>query len=447
MIGDLPIEIQLKLLSLAPRSSLKSVNSHFYVLYNDLYYQKIVKVFGESIINVLIKTSPWLITYMKSLDVIRNHLRDLIASKLKLPMPNDENNAVTENVLHFQYLADSWKYIYSLLKNKRLFAEYSDYKIDEPTNYVFNHFVEINRTYLLSYSKTLWLSPGKYNLNIGLVIKHGNGLGTTKFEVSYGDEKNPIRQSFFAPRNINEILPKKQFCFLKLGEFEINPVYKTNIGNPLNKLIKVNLIMEEIGLYLKSGFRIFFIDVSQPSTLFNDYDLLYYTVKEIDYRYFINIPLKNFYKALNYVQNGGSEDDGDAREKKRKLSIDVEHYEEEENLKNKEDYYGSGDPNEIESYETELSIAEVVESNNEVNDLDENNKQIKAYGKFYFLNRFGKRYFKFNTVYQRRQFINRFGDFELDWNDDNVKGNGDKKKACNYDLDGLKWKMPILGEL
>lgn len=425
MINRLPLEIQVQLISIDPSSSLKHVNSHFYILYNDLFYDKIVRTFGEDIIDVLIKVLPWMKVYIKTLDAFRYASRNGIASRLELIDSDDVGNNPENNPLHCMYIKDSWRYVYSLLKNKRLFAEYKDYKIDEPTNYVFNHFVEINRTYLLSYTKNVWLAPGTYNLNIGLIVKHGSGLGTTKFEIKYEDANGePVLQSFYPPTNINNILPKKQFCLLKLGEFVIpddaNAPQKSNVT-------KVQLVMEEIGLYLKSGFRIFFIDVAQPSLLFNDYDLLYYTVGETDYRYFINIPLKNLYKALNHVQNG----DGKGKS----------------NL-----HYGEGDPNMIlDEYDQEyLTGYQDKETNNNAAGVTD----LMNYANFYFNNRFRKRLFKFNTIYQRRQFINRFGDFELDWEECDeteqlatIEKDSKNKRICSYDTEGLRWKIPIVGEL
>mmetsp|Transcript_5480 Transcript_5480/g.6390 ORF Transcript_5480/g.6390 Transcript_5480/m.6390 type:complete len:441 (+) Transcript_5480:21-1343(+) len=440
MIGKLPLEIQVQLITLEPSSALKHVNSHFYMLYNDMYYEKIVRTFGESIMNIIIKVLPWLKVYIKTLDSFRKVSRNIIASRLELEDITIEK-ANDDNPFHCMYIKDSWKYIYSLLKNKRLFAEYKDYKIDEPTNYVYNHFVEINRTYLLSYTKSMWLSPGTYNLNIGLILKHGSGLGTTKFEVKYNDEDGKsVLQTFYPPTNINNILPKKQFCLMKLGEISIP---KSNKLNEHNKTRKVQVVMEEIGLYLKSGFRIFFIDICQPSLLFNDYDLLYYTIKETDYRYFINIPLKNFYKALNYVQNGGAL----------------------ERLETKQQY-GSADPYSIwDQYDKEFlhgyhfnadSKAAMEAINNSDSNKDEQIEfeDLLKYADFYFNNRFKKRLFKFNTVYQRRQFINRFGDFEMDWHECDEseelateEKDSKNKRVCAYDREGLKWKIPIIGEL
>ncbi|EGW30583.1 uncharacterized protein SPAPADRAFT_63421 [Spathaspora passalidarum NRRL Y-27907] len=426
-----------------PTSSLKYVNSHFYLLYNDLFYNKIISVFGEDIIGILVKILPWLKPYIKSLDTFRYDARMVVASRLGLV-----DNGVSEvgNPLNCMFVKDSWKYVYSVLKNKRLYAEYSDYRIDEPSNYVYNHFVEINRTYLLSYSKAIWLPPGNYNLNIGLAVKHGSGLGTTKFEIKYANEDGKVVvQTFYPPTNINEILPKNQFCFLKIGEFKVPPIQPKRADlegrvQLLPKLRKVQLTMEEIGLYLKSGFSIYFIDISQPTLLYNDYDLMYYTVKETNYKYFVNILLKNLYKALNFVQNGGCPDDP--------------------NIQCVPNYYGGGDPFVISNRyhklqdctgDSELS-QDSVSLPGTFSGYDE--KLLMKYADFYYNSKFKKRYFKFTTIYQRRQFINRFGDFEMDWNDSNEE-EGDSKspealthvRRCSYDKEGLKWKIPIVGEL
>uniref|UniRef100_A0A0L0NX17 Uncharacterized protein n=1 Tax=Candidozyma auris TaxID=498019 RepID=A0A0L0NX17_CANAR len=416
MLDNLPLEIQVRLLKLCPTSSLKYVNSHFYFLYNDLYYDKLIRVFGEDVIDIIAKVYPWLRTYIKMLDAFRQRSREVISTRLKLYDYKGKSGILPSEIIHAMYVKDSWRYVYSLFKNKRLFAEYSDYKIDEPTNYVFNHYVEINRSYLLSYNKAVWLAPGTYNLNIGLVIKSGRGLGTTKFDLKYTNEEGEvITQTFYPPTNINEILPKRQFCFLKIGEFHVRePMHcKGDEGfSRHGKLQKLELTMEEIGLYLKSGFRIFFIDISQPSMLFNDYDLLYYSCQETNYKYFINLPLKNFYKALNHVQNGAH----DAIEKRD---------------------YGTGDPNDIIDQFDNIFPDDFQSTSEE--SFEEN---LMGYAKFYFHNNFNRRSYKFNTIYQRRQFVNRFGDYELDDRDNEAQ-----KPRCSYDARGLKWRIPILGEL
>ncbi|RLV89086.1 hypothetical protein JA1_005381 [Spathaspora sp. JA1] len=418
-----------------PTSSLKYINSHFYLLYNDLFYNKIVSVFGEDIIDILIKILPWLKPYTRSLDTFRFNARMVIASRLGLV---DDVDNESENPLNCMFIKDSWKYVYSVLKNKRLFAEYSDYRIDEPSNYVYNHFVEINRTYLLSYSKTIWLPPGTYNLNIGLAVKYGSGLGTTKFEIKYTDDIGKVAvQTFYPPTNINEILPKNQFCFLKIGEFKVPPMSRgSEDGRVQPKLRRIQLTMEEIGLYLKSGFSIYFIDISQPSLLYNDYDLMYYTVKETNYKYFINILLKNLYKALNFVQNGGCPDDS--------------------SVQCVPNYYGGGDPyvisdryHKLEDFTSDLPNGGGGETT--FSGYDES--ALMKYADFFYNSKFKKRYFKFTTIYQRRQFINRFGDFEKDWNDANEDDEVKNPEAmvsvrrCAYDKEGLKWKIPIIGEL
>lgn len=415
MIASLPIEIQVQILSSTAGSALRATNSHFYLLYNDLYFNKLVREFGEDVVQTLQKVYPWLRKYIKSLDHFRRKNREIVSKRLDLKDAQFwQQQNLPVDVVSSKYIKDSWKYVYALFKNKRLFADYSDYRIDEPSNYIYNHYVEINRTYLLSLSKTIWLAPGKYNLNIGLVVKHGSGLGTTKFEVSFRTPQgDPVVKTFYPPTNINEILPKNQFCLLKVAEFEIPRIPTEPKGSSSayhhKQLYKVQLVMEEIGLYLKSGFTIYFIDFLQPSMLFNDYDLLYYTCKNTDYRKYINIPLKSFYKVLSYVQNQNVDD----------YQTEIP--------------YGEGDPARmVQNLDSELRF--------DGKDNISSDKELLAYADFFFAND-NKRSFKFNTVYQRRQFINRFGSFE-----DGAEDEG-PDSVCTYDPDGLKWKVPILGEL
>lgn len=411
MLDGFPLEIQVFLLKLVPTSCLKHINSHFYLLYNDLFYNKLITEFGEDILPIIVKVYPWLRAYIKSLDTFRYQSRKAISSRLELIDFGSFRHLDTD-LCDSEFIKDSWRYVYSVFKNRRLFAEYGDYRIDEPNNYVYNHYVEINRSYLLSYTKSLWLAPGTYNLNLGLVVKYGNGLGTTKFEVQYQDKQNQsIVQTFYPPTNINEILPKKQFCFLKIGEFTIDGALASQ-GDSGNHLVNIQLTMEEIGLYLKSGFRIFFIDVSQPSMIFNDYDLLYYSCQETDYKFFINIPLKNLYKVINYVQNNDTNGSGTKQ------------------------MYGLGEPHKISEKLDNLVCK--VDSKGDVSEDD----KLMLYANFFFNNTINQRNFKFNTVYQRRQFINRFGDYEVD-----LKRLSSQPKSCTYDLNGLKWRIPIIGEL
>lgn len=105
------MEIQTRILSQCPTSSLKLINSHFYVIYNGLFYEKIIACFGEAIIGVLQKVLPWLRSYIKSLDVKRFRCRDLLATKLGL-------QDIDPDHLNVRFVADSWKYVYSLIKNK-----------------------------------------------------------------------------------------------------------------------------------------------------------------------------------------------------------------------------------------------------------------------------------------------------------------------------------------
>lgn len=429
MLTELPLEIQIRIISDDHSGSLKFVNKHFYSLYNNLFYDKLINTFGESIVPVIERLTPWLKLYIKSLDVFRRQSREIIARV------NDLED-IDEVTLPFNccYISDSWKYIYSILKNKRLFAEYKDYKVDEPTNYVFNHYVEVNRTYLLSYKKLFWLAPGKYNLNIALVAQNVSGLGTTKFEIEYKNtDGKSVLQTYFPPTNINEILPNDQFCFLKVGEFTIPPISTQSS----NKSIHVQCTMEEIGLYRKSGFSIFFIDISEPTTLLNDYELLYYTVKEVDYRIFINVPLKNLYKALSYIQEN--------KECKESGLGDPADIADDYDFKFINDTEIAG--NQVSKSDTSVTInsSNIIEYLNGLRNSD----LITNYSEFFFNNKNKNRYFKFNTVYQRRQFINRYGDFDSDWKEFQNSETKDEpaNRLCTYDKLGLKWKIPVICDL
>lgn len=423
MLDKLPLEIQFQVFSRAPRSELKHVNSHFYAVYNELFYHKIISQFGPSIADVLIKVLPWLKKYIMSLDVFRKFSREILYKKLQLVNSSGDP-------LQVKFVADSWRFVHSVLQNKRLFAEYQDYKIDEPLNYVYNHYVEINRTYLLSYSRDIWLTPGFYNLSIGLVLKQGSGLGTTKFEVECGVSN----YTFYPPTNIKEILPKHQFCMLKIGDFYVKHSDSNN-----NKLQKCRIVMEEIGLYLKSGFRIYFIDVSQPSVLFNDYELFFYAIQESNYKYFINLPLKNLYKALNFVQGTGEYGTGNPY----LLEYDYEYPQEVEEEELAELKRRRSLVRESELEELKLKLHQLNEKDptpaKHIEPQDSHDVQLMKYAKFFYNNAYKKR-LKFLTVYQKRQFINRFGNFEshkdFSW-----------LPSCSYDRDGLIWKMPLLGDL
>lgn len=435
MLSKLPIEIQKRLLMLGPRSNLKNINSHFYILYNNLFYDKILQLFGCDIARVLITILPWIKSYIRTLDLFRYTSRRAIASRLNL---HDDNTSVdlkpqtymallngTTNCLNCAFIQDSWRYIYSLLKNRRLFAEHVDYQIDEPQNYINNHFVDVNRTYLLSYKKSCWLSSGSYNLNIGVMITSGSGLGTTKFELKYRTSDNEeCILGFSPPTDIKDILPKNQFCLINIAKFVL-PTQTSLLRNANSYL--VTLLMEEIGISIKLGFRIYFIEIAQQLMLFNDYDLLYYTVRETDYRYFIHLPLKNLYKALSLVE-----------------SFPV-HY----NQSDLESVF------EDEGFDYNLSIGLLSSYPGSSSAAAAHNTHVPydcegllEYGRFFFNENLSGRRYKFKTIHQQRQFTSRFGDYLLDREyEKNFTLNLELAGHCKYDLHGLRWKMPILSNL
>lgn len=467
MLDRLPIEIQREMLLLDLGSSLKHINSHFYILYNDLFYDKLVAGIGSKGISTMISVLGNIRLYIRSLDSFRRDSRTLILSRLHLPSESvTTSTGISTGTgtgtgpvgipaqFNCIYVRDSWRYIYALFRNRRFHAQYSDYKIDEPTNYIYNHFVEINRTYLLSFEKIFWLLPGSYNLTIGLVVKHGKGLGTTKFEVGLDQDQNQNQtqiqnkrvQTFYPPTNINEILPKNQFCLLKIGEFEVPKKTRKAAITDGNHFQRVKLVMEEIGLYLKSGFRIFYIDVCEPSRLFNQYGLLFYTVRATDYRFFINLPLKQYYAALEKAMEETVYENGDQNGSGRKEIEGVGEQRLEDEVYDSFMFPTDGET----SWDDSHSNAALVQQRFQLSN-NTGSSPLDQYANFYYNNSHLPRYFKFSTVYKHRQFVNRYGDFTIDWKEEENVNEQDiileDKQTCSYDRYGIKWKMPILGDL
>ncbi|KAG7192172.1 uncharacterized protein KQ657_001886 [Scheffersomyces spartinae] len=404
-------------------SSLKHINSHFYILYNDLFYDKLVAGIGSKGISTMISVLGNIRLYIRSLDSFRRDSRTLILSRLHLPSESvTTSTGISTGTgtgtgpvgipaqFNCIYVRDSWRYIYALFRNRRFHAQYSDYKIDEPTNYIYNHFVEINRTYLLSFEKIFWLLPGSYNLTIGLVVKHGKGLGTTKFEVGLDQDQNQNQtqiqnkrvQTFYPPTNINEILPKNQFCLLKIGEFEVPKKTRKAAITDGNHFQRVKLVMEEIGLYLKSGFQ-----KAMEETVYENGD-----------------------------QNGSG----------RKEIEGVGEQRLEDEVYDSFMFPTDGET----SWDDSHSNAALVQQRFQLSN-NTGSSPLDQYANFYYNNSHLPRYFKFSTVYKHRQFVNRYGDFTIDWKEEENVNEQDiileDKQTCSYDRYGIKWKMPILGDL
>ncbi|ODV96438.1 hypothetical protein PACTADRAFT_49786 [Pachysolen tannophilus NRRL Y-2460] len=287
-----PVEVRLKIFRYAvyerdglkgKRSAinrLKLTSKEFYVFYNEMFFEKLIKEFGRDYIGMILDKvlDRFIKPYIRAFEYCRRRQRLIIKNFLKLA-PQDE------------FFKDSFQMVYSILKNRRLFASYDDYKTDTPLKYHYNNFVTINRTYLLSYNKTICLTPDLYNLSCGIIVENCLGLGTTKFQILDHYTKKPYLE-YYPPTNINDILPNNKFVLLNLGDFKIPNIGSstnansnsgsgsgsgshsgtgTGIGNSNDNLVKVDVVMEETGLYIKSGFSICFIDVNVIQPEYTDH--------------------------------------------------------------------------------------------------------------------------------------------------------------------------------
>ncbi|AOA60627.1 Hypothetical protein KP2612_000862 [Komagataella phaffii] len=336
LLTDLPMDILAMLMKECPQE-LRPTCRLFFILHNDLYFDKMLDEMGPFVLVTLVNSKRHIINYMKSLDYWRGHLRSIISNAYELPVLNWENDlndaepsVINEKMNHsnvlallnYQHLRDSWQFVYSLFKNRRLFVEYSDYQVDEPMNYMYRHVLQINKTYLLYYKKTIRLSPDIYNITCALIVNNALGLGTIKFQVLDHNTGKELLV-YYPPNNISEMIPQRKLTLLDLGNFAIAPKSKESLmSHGLsydlndNKLVEVDIILEETGLYLKSGFTLCYIDVvaypnkhpiktqySPNSTLPLPSDKWLFCYQDdhssIEPDKVIHILLKNCYKSIN----------------------------------------------------------------------------------------------------------------------------------------------------
>ncbi|GMG25272.1 unnamed protein product [[Candida] boidinii] len=91
-----------------------------------------------------------------------------------------------------------------------------------------------------------------------------------KFQV-LNTKTGEVLLNFYPPTNINEITPHNKFILLDLGNFIVPSKSKTtydakdkidNDEDEYDKTVEITIIMEESGLYIKSGFSICYIDIN-----------------------------------------------------------------------------------------------------------------------------------------------------------------------------------------
>ncbi|KAG7694938.1 hypothetical protein KL930_001261 [Ogataea haglerorum] len=262
---DLPVEILYEVFKQVP-NELKATCRFFYVMYNDYYCQKLVDELGENIIfNISMYNFDELVDYIRSFDYWRGTLRHIVSNHYKLgdPEPDSEirKTMSPKDIINCKYVKDSWKLIYGIYKNRRLFVEYDDYQIDEPHSYLTRSLLHVNKTYLVKYRKTIQLPADIYNLSCGIIVQNALGLGSMNFKVIRKSNQEELL-SFFPATNINDLVPHGKFVLLDLGDFTVELTIEEKEKLTENKQIEVDIVMEETGLYLKSGFIICFIDIN-----------------------------------------------------------------------------------------------------------------------------------------------------------------------------------------
>ncbi|ODV63207.1 Ucc1p ASCRUDRAFT_31184, partial [Ascoidea rubescens DSM 1968] len=300
-ITDLPLEIQLQIISQAP--VLKLTSTYYYILYHQLYQKHLINEFSVGIFNIIKNSLIPLISYIKSLDSIRFCQRSLVARALKLSSyesqilgNNKRNNGEPElDITQIEFISDSWPIIYSLLKSPKFFFDINDFisiqKFDNnftSLNYKYHqskNIMSFNRIHSFTFQKSIFLSNGYYILNLAVSIKNYNfGLGTIKFQIfnkiESNNDDNDIKKlisTFYLSNNIDELMPKNKIVVLNLGKFKVE---NDNLNHSLNEIY---IEMEEIGSMPIHGINFYYFDIKPMSShIFQNY----YDYKYFNYNYF-----------------------------------------------------------------------------------------------------------------------------------------------------------------
>ncbi|QPG76040.1 hypothetical protein FOA43_003426 [Brettanomyces nanus] len=265
---DLPPEIVDTIFKLVP-SYLNCTCKFFYVMYNNMYEERFLKEFGSEILNVIAFCDlPYLVDYIKSFDQWPRYrvARRIVSDYYHLPEHHsvDSDNDAT-SILNCQYIKDSWKFIYGIYKNRCVFIELGDFKVDEFGSQYENGSLKLTGSHLLNYKKTIQLTTGRYRVGYGIVIDGGrpNGLDATCFSLQVHATQEKLI-TYFPPNMLPELFPKDKFVMLNLGTFYLKP---QDDESTFNRLIDVDIKVEESGLYPKTNFALCYMEIRPiPST-------------------------------------------------------------------------------------------------------------------------------------------------------------------------------------
>lgn len=300
---DLPDEILSKIFNQVP-NELKSTCRTFVVMYNDYYMNLFIKRFGFKILEQINKYDyKYLIDYIKSFDYWRKDIRLIISNYYNLKLNDDEK-------INCQFIRDSWKLVYGIYMNRRIYIDYEDYRVDFNNNNSNNNNQIIKN---ININKDIKLAEGLYNLSIGLIIKGNSGINSTNFKI-FNNQTNEKLLEYQPVSHLGELIEHNKFVLLDIGIFQVknSRIKEEGKYQEDNQLIDIKLIVEESSITVKSGYIICFIDI-------NAYQLKDYIIekngdfKSINEKYWIawwinneiptndniiNVLLKRLYKSI-----------------------------------------------------------------------------------------------------------------------------------------------------
>lgn len=276
---DLPLELLTKIFELCP-TELKSVSRTFYRIENSLFRRKLQDDFGSDIWQCISHDKPIIKQWIKGLDWWRLTLRKII-------------------IAEEEFLDDSWKFIYALYKNRRLYIDYNDYEIQGQgvqvrrssisnhrhrsnsivslESFTSNDEFQFQNKNVLSFNRSIYLTPGVYNFACGLILNSSavTGLSTTEFSVASSEG---IICKYSPPSHLADLVPVGKFCMLDMGNFEVKEPkiskvteIKDDYDNDSfvhkiqNKLVQLDIKMEEMSNLMKSNFIVCYIDINAYS--------------------------------------------------------------------------------------------------------------------------------------------------------------------------------------
>lgn len=300
---DLPTEILQKIFFRVP-NELRQTCRTFVVMYNDHYMNLFIDKFGPHILRTIAKYDfQYLIDYIKSFDYWRKNIRMIISRHYELKLPDERDIKDKEcnepnSKLNCQFIRDSWKLIYGIYMNRRIFVEYDDYRIDSPSisssSYVSSPMNTVNT------NKKLKLTPGLYNLSCGMIIKNYSGMSSTIFRIYDSITKEKLLE-YQPVSHFAELVPSNKFVLLDMGSFEVRKpriIEEHEESDEIkeedrNKLIDIKLEIEESGVTVKSGYILCYVDINA------------YQLKDYTFDHSINkfVPLIDKYWIAWWIEN------------------------------------------------------------------------------------------------------------------------------------------------